>query len=99
MEKIKDKYTKLIDDKISDDKYTKEEVELNIKDEILKTKKYSLTLTEKELYDIAYEFLNTLKDDTDTIEFFLSLIYEDEIDVTVEDVKEKIAQKHRRIRR
>ncbi len=92
LEKIKDKYTKLIDDKISDDKYTKEEVELNIKDEILKTKKYSLTLTEKELYDIAYEFLNTLKDDTDTIEFFLSLIYEDEIDVTVEDVKEKIAQ-------
>ncbi len=92
LEKIKDKYTKLIDDKIADDKYTKEEVELNIKDEILKTKKYSLTLTEKELYDIAYEFLNTLKDDTDTIEFFLSLIYEDEIDVTVEDVKEKIAQ-------
>ena len=89
LEKIKDKYTKLIDDKISDDKYTKEEVELNIKDEILKTKKYSLTLTEKELYDIAYEFLNTLKDDTDTIEFFLSLIYEDEIDVTVEDVKEQ----------
>lgn len=92
LEKIKDKYTKLIDDKISDDKYTKEEVELNIKDEMTKTKKYSLTLTEKELYDIAYEFLNTLKDDTDTIEFFLSLIYEDEIDVTVEDVKEKIAQ-------
>lgn len=74
LELIKDKYVGLVDELIAEEKYIAEnEVKINIDDKEITTNKYSLNLTQKEIYDIVAKVLDTLKDDDETLNFYLDL--------------------------
>lgn len=69
IEEIKEKYIKVINNQISNNNFTSEKnVNLSIGEENILATKYSLNITELELYNIIYNLLDNLKDDKETLQ-------------------------------
>ncbi len=96
---IVDKYKKVINNKISKDKYsTEKKVETEINGEKIKTSTYKLTTTEKEIYETIKSMLETAKEDEKLQELIISK-YEminkngqDNEELTKDNIKEKIEE-------
>lgn len=89
LNKIKDKYVAIIDEKIPDYKYiTEKNILINVSNEELETTKYSLKIREREIYDILYSILNTLKEDDETLQFYID--YTEDTSLTIKDLKTNI---------
>ena len=70
--KIKDTYYNLIDQKLDNKKFTENKnVDTQVNSKILKTNSYSIELTQKELYELALDILETLKNDDTTLDLII----------------------------
>lgn len=70
LNKIKDKYTALIEEKIPEYKYiTEKEILLQVDGKDIKTTRYSLKIREREIYEVVHYVLETLKLDEETLQF------------------------------
>ena len=70
--KMLNKYIKVLADSSKDAVKVENNVEMKFADNEVKTKKYTLSVTEKNLYDILNEFFKTLKEDKKNIELVLN---------------------------
>ena len=70
--KMLDKYIKVLADSSKGAVEVENNVEMKFGDDEVKTKKYTLSVTEKDLYNILSEILKTLKDDRKNIELVLN---------------------------
>lgn len=78
LKEIEKKYSDLLNSMIPDEKYsTDKNVSIEIDNKEKKVKKYSLTLTEKEIFDIIFKFLETLNEDVETQQFYIEYFDED----------------------
>lgn len=89
LNKIKDKYVTIIDEKIPEYKYiTEKEITINVAEEEINTTRYSLKIREKEIYDIVHNILETLKADDETLQFYIE--YTGNNSLTIKDLKNNI---------
>lgn len=70
--RIANKYKKVLNKAISEKVTVEKNVELTINDNEIKTQKYTLKLTEKDMYNIVVAMIETLKDDKENIKMVLN---------------------------
>lgn len=83
VKEIEEKYIKVIENQISNNKFSAQRnVTLNIDGENISTNKYTLEITKAELYNVIYAILDNLKDDKQTLQFYMNIVEDKNLTIT-----------------
>lgn len=88
IKEIKDKYLDIVNNQISNNNFTSEKnVMLTINEKETKVKKYTMKITEVELYKIVHDILTNLKEDNETLQLYIDITGKD---CEIEELQENI---------